>query len=107
MEGLIYSARRQRLYIKENNKFLSWKVKVKDLLSKVCGEDSDYLREFDKFDKNEFGIQTTESNYQIFLRLEAVFLAAKEDFEAGYLLPLRTLIQAEIFFLKLNKPRNS
>ncbi len=69
---------------------LSWKVKVRNLLSKLCGEDSQY---FKQFERKENGHTT----YGMFKAFKAVFLAAKEDFEGGYLSSLKTLVQAEVF----------
>ena len=71
---------------------LSWKVKVKNLLSKVCGEDSQHFKQFEREEKNRY-----YSTYGIFKAFKAVFLAAKEDFEGGYLSSLKTLVQAEVF----------
>ncbi len=78
---------------------LNWKVKVKNLLSKVCGEESQH---FQQFEKNEAGTGYT-TNYTIFKRLKAVFLAAKEDFEGGYLSSMRTLVQAGVFDSELEQ----
>lgn len=77
---------------------LNWKVKVRNLLSKVCGENSQH---FQQFEKNEFGAYTT--NYDNFKSLKAIFLAAKEDFEGGYLSSIKTLIQAEVFDSELEQ----
>jgi hypothetical protein len=59
---------------------LEWKVKVRSLLSNVCGIESQH---FQQFEKNEYG--NYSSSYENLLRLKAVFNAAKEDFEGGYL----------------------
>ncbi|MBE9156663.1 DUF4145 domain-containing protein [Nodosilinea sp. LEGE 06152] len=79
--------------------FSNWKVKVKDLLSKVCGEESQY---FQQFETKETGI-LYETNYDIFKSLKAIFLAAKEDFEGGYLSSMRALVQAEVFDSELEQ----
>lgn len=82
-----------------NDLLLNWKVKVKSLLSKVCGEQSQH---FQQFEKNEDGIAHA-TNYIIFTSLKAIFLAAKEDFEGGYLSSMRTLVQAEVFDSELEQ----
>ena len=74
----------------DSNLLLSWKVKVRNLLSKLCGEDSQY---FKQFERKENGHTT----YGMFKAFKAVFLAAKEDFEGGYLSSIKTLVQAEVF----------
>jgi len=75
---------------------LSWKVKVRNLLSKLCGEDSQY---FKQFERKENGHTT----YGMFKAFKAVFLAAKEDFEGGYLSSIKTLVQAEVFDSQLEQ----
>lgn len=82
----------------DSNLFLSWTVKVKDLLSRVCGEDSQY---FQQFIKSESSPYTT--NAYILQEMKAVFMAAKEDFESGYLTSFRTLVQAEVFDSELEQ----
>ncbi|ACK71801.1 conserved hypothetical protein [Gloeothece citriformis PCC 7424] len=78
---------------------LNWKVKVKDLLSKVCREESQHFREFLESETATWG----DTNYNILQRMKAVFLAAKEDFEGGYLLSVRSLVQAEMFDSQLEQ----
>lgn len=87
-----------REYI-DNDLLVNWKVKVKNLLLKVCGEESPH---FQQFEKSEPGLPYS-TNYIIFKSLKAVFLAAKEDFEGGYLSSMRTLVQAEVFDSELEQ----
>lgn len=68
------------------------------MLAKVCGEESQHFRQFEK---NEYGSYST--NYKDLQRLKAVFLAAREDFEGGYLSSVRTLVQAEVFDSELEQ----
>ena len=82
----------------DSNLLLSWKVKVKNLLSKVCGEDSQHFKQFER--EEESGYYTT---YGIFKAFKAVFLAAKEDFDGGYLSSIKTLVQAEVFDSELEQ----
>lgn len=84
----------------DNEKLLEWKVKVRSLLSNVCGIESQH---FKQFEKNEYGGYS--SSYENLLRLKAVFNAAKEDFEGGYLSTTRSLIQAEVFDDELEQAR--
>lgn len=81
-----------------NTLLLNWKVKVRNLLTKVCGEESQHFRQFEK---SEYGSLST--NYQDLQNLKAVFLAAREDFEGGYLSSVRTLVQAEVFDSELEQ----
>ncbi|QEY16953.1 DUF4145 domain-containing protein [Cellvibrio sp. KY-GH-1] len=79
--------------------FLGWKVKTKNLLTNACGEKSQH---FQSFLKAEIP-QPMESSYYILKRVGAVFLAAKEDFEGGYLASLKSLVQAEVFESELEQ----
>ena len=79
------------------NLLLSWKVKVRNLLTKVCGEDSQH---FHQFESNDFG---GIISYESLQRMKAVFMAAKEDFEGGYLTSVRSLVQAEVFDSELEQ----
>ena len=87
--------------------FLKWTVKAKDLISRVCGSESVHYQEFIQAEET----QMMDSSLDIFRRMNDVFEAVKEDFQAGYLVSTLNLIQAEVFdteleqaqeFLKLN-----
>jgi hypothetical protein len=82
----------------DSNLLLNWKVKAKALLQTVCGVDSQH---FKNFEENESGSYLT--SYDILLQLRAVFLAAKEDYEGGYLFSVKTLVQAEVFDSELEQ----
>jgi hypothetical protein len=83
----------------DDDKYLEWKVKAKNLVSKVCGNDSEHYKEFLHGEVTA----TYESNYHVFRRVKSVFLAAKEDYEGGYLSSMRTLVQAEVFESELDQ----
>jgi len=78
---------------------LNWSVKVKSLLERACGEGSSYLRMFIKAEEQ----QGMGSNVDRLHRMRAVFQAAKEDFEGGYLNTVRNLVQAEVFTSELEQ----
>lgn len=81
---------------------LNWQVKVENLLAKACGENSSHLTAFRLAGMpGEF-----TTNLQRFERMRAAFLAAKEDFEGGYLSSLRALVQAEVFSTQLEQASN-
>jgi hypothetical protein len=83
----------------DNELLLSWKVKVKNLLFQVCSENSQHFKQFEK-EETEGRLGT---NYSLFKGLKAIFLAAKEDFEGGYLSSVKTLVQAEVFDSELEQ----
>jgi Domain of unknown function (DUF4145) len=78
---------------------LEWKVKAKNLLNKACGQDSEHYRAFcEHEDPGIYG-----SNLGVLQQLRAVFIAAREDYEGGYLRSTRSLIQAEVFDSELEQ----
>jgi uncharacterized coiled-coil protein SlyX len=81
--------------------FTGWKVKVKNLLVTACGEKSQHFITFEKGETRG----TMETNYSILKRLGAIFLAAKEDFEGGYLSSLKKLVQAEVFDTEIEQAK--
>ncbi|GGY86909.1 DUF4145 domain-containing protein [Shewanella fodinae] len=83
----------------EGNSLLEWKVKARSLLNKACGENSEHYKEFLK--NEETGLYGT--HLATLERLKAIFLAAREDYEGGYLRETRSLIQAEVFDSELEQ----
>ena len=78
---------------------LTWKVKVKNLLVAACGEKSQHYLEFIQAEKTS----GFESNYDPFIRMKAVFIAAMEDYKGGFLLSLKNLVQADVFDSELEQ----
>lgn len=72
---------------------LNWSVKAKNLIVRSCGEDSQHFKAFEKAEK----FHLTDTSSSVLRRVSAIFLAAKEDFEGGYVSSIRSLIQAEVF----------
>lgn len=86
-------------YILEVSDLLNWGVKVRHLLSSVCGPNSQH---FTLFVAAETPSAYT-TNYETFQKLRAVLLAAKEDYEGGYLNELKLLVQSEVFDSELEQ----
>lgn len=80
---------------------LGWCVKTRNLLSSACGKESEHFKMFIEAEKP----RSYESNPARFNRVRAVFLAAKEDFEGGYLNSVRNLVEAEVFSTELEQAR--
>ena len=78
---------------------LNWSVKAKSLMERACGIDSTHLKAYAEAD--------VQGGYETYVdrlnRIKAVFLAAKEDFEGGYLNSLRNIVQAEVFSNELEQ----
>jgi len=80
---------------------LNWKVKVRNLLSSACGRESEHYRSFVNAEEPSM----YRTNFMELKDLKAVFLAAKEDYEGGYITSIRALIQAEVFSTELEQAR--
>jgi len=78
---------------------VNWIVKAKNLLQSACGVDSQHFKLFEECEKG----RKFWTNYDILLALRSVFLAAKEDYEGGYLSSVKTLVQAEVFDSELEQ----
>ena len=80
---------------------LGWCVKVRNLLANACGRDSEHFKSFVEAEEP----RPFEENPARLTRLRAVFLAAREDFEGGYLTSMRRLVEAEVFSSELDQAR--
>jgi hypothetical protein len=80
---------------------LGWCVRVRNLLANACGKDSEH---FLSFVQEESAPHHGGPTYTL-RRVRAVFLAAKEDFEGGYITSLRNLVQVEVFDSELDQAR--
>lgn len=83
----------------EPEALLNWGTKVKSLLERMGVEAASHLREFTDAQRSR-GVDSTSNRMK---RMRAVFLAAKEDFEGGYLVSFRNLVQAEVFGSELEQ----
>jgi hypothetical protein len=98
-EAAIVEATKTREDYIDGNAFLKWRVHVRHLIAAVCGTESQHFHLLDQADNAGMG----DTNYEIFRRLKSVLLAAKEDYEGGYLQNIRTLIQADVFDSELEQ----
>jgi len=78
---------------------LTWKVKAKNLLVSTCGKESQHYEEFIEAEK----LNTHESSSAPFKRIKAVFTAAMDNYQGGYLVSVKNLIQAEVFDSELEQ----
>lgn len=79
--------------------FLEWRVKVKNLLIKVAGENSEHYKQFCSTESNS----SWGGSIGKFKSLKAVFNAAKEDFDGGYMTSYKSIVQAEVFDSELEQ----
>ncbi len=70
--------------------FREWATNVLNLIQRTFGEDSVHYRHFNE---QYTGFDGFESG---FLNCRAVFAAAREDYEGGYLFNVRALAKAEV-----------
>lgn len=80
---------------------LNWCVKARSLLTTACGKDGEHFKSFIESEKPRAYL----GSYDVFKRVKAVFLASKEDFEGGYLVSVRNLVQAELAGSELDQAR--
>jgi len=85
----------------EADVLLNWSVKARNLLRTACGPDSEHYNQFLEAEKPA----SLRTNHEKLKQLAAVFMAAKEDFEGGYLISFRNLVQAEVFDSELDQSR--
>ena len=83
---------RPREYV-DDQLLLNWRVKARSLLVNACGESSQHFKAFAEAEQTS--MYTT--NLHTLIRVRAVFLAAREDYEGGYLSSVRNLVHAEVF----------
>jgi hypothetical protein len=77
----------------ETSKIRGWGTSALTLLQHTFGESNPHYMHFkQKYDDYDFH----ELEYQ-FEEAKAIFLAAKEDYEGGYLFNIRALVAAEVF----------
>jgi len=63
----------------DHNALIEWSVKARSLISSACGSQSEHYRTFCENEKTT----AYSTHFDTLMRLRAVFLAAKEDFEGG------------------------
>lgn len=80
---------------------LNWQTKARHLLSQACGQESVHFTSFIDHEKPK----SFTTNYETLKRLKAIFLAAKEDFEGGYLTTVRQMVQAEVYDSELDQAK--
>lgn len=85
----------------DNNAFLGWRVKARNLLRSSCGENSEHYREFIRTEQP----RSYRNNWTMLRQLNSILLAAKEDYDGGYLDGVRSLVQAELFLDELDQAR--
>ncbi len=76
----------------EAHLILNWAVKARTLISSACGKESEHYASFVGAEAEK----SYENSPARLKRMGAVFLAAQEDFEGGYLNSIRNLVQAEL-----------
>lgn len=86
----------------ESDTLLNWGVKVKALFERLGVEASSQLVMFAEAEQ----YQSMDTEADRLKRMRAVFLATKEDFEGGYLISYRSLVQAEVFTSELDQARD-
>jgi len=69
------------------------KVKIKSLITNLCSKESEYYKAFEEAEK----IVPMDTNYDVYQRVNSVFIALKDDYLSGYIIKYKSLVQAEVF----------
>lgn len=85
----------------EAHLILNWAVKARNLLLSACGKESEHYTSFATAEE----AKSYEDSPTRLKRMGAVFHAAREDFEGGYLNSIRNLVQAELAGDELDQAR--
>ncbi len=83
-------------------KYEQWKIKVKNILELISGKESIYLKNFCDIDSLKYLAGDT---YPKFIKQYALLSAFKDDYEHGYLISLKNLIEADIFDTELEQAK--
>lgn len=78
---------------------LNWRVKARNLIGSACGKTSEHYTEFVETEKPQSYRDRVEETAQ----LKAIFLAAQEDYDGGYLDSVSSLVHAEVFSSELDQ----
>lgn len=97
LESELYGSPREQV---DRTALLNWRVKAQSLLISTCGEESVQVREFVEAQAGTFS-----TSVSILQRMVAVFSAAKEDYEGGYLASTKSLVQAQVFATELEQAK--
>lgn len=90
------------LYFDNDEIFLEWKIKAKNLLKLSCGDDSVHYRDF----LREEAPQSYDDNPTVFKRLFPILTAAFDDLKAGLLVSFKQIVQAEVFDSELEQAKS-
>lgn len=85
----------------DQSQALTWIVNVEHLLSLLGGGNSVHARVFTEAKPSKY----LEGGHSRFLRLQAIFSAAKSDFDGGLTQSVASLIHAEVFDSELDQAR--
>lgn len=81
--------------------YLTWKVKVKNLLKLSCDEKSVHFQDFLESEKP----QSFDNNIQVIRRLTPILIGAYDDFKNGFLISFKQIVQAEVFDSELEQAK--
>lgn len=88
---------------KENQFFqnilLTWIVKASNIIARTCGESSIHFKKFEAVAEKVDG----ELSFHTNIKLMAIFRAAKDDFEKGFIFDVKEIAQSEIFADELDQ----
>ncbi len=89
------------LYV-DSFKYTEWKLKVQNIIELITGKNSTYLKMFFDIETKKYQADQT---YPHFIKQFALLNALKDDYENGFLVSLKSLVEADVFDTELEQAK--
>ncbi|MFY4759044.1 DUF4145 domain-containing protein [Aliarcobacter butzleri] len=83
-------------------KYTQWKLKVQNIIELTAGKNSTYLKKFSEIESVKYIAGQT---YPHFIGQFALLNALKDDYENGFLVSLKSLVEADVFETELEQAK--
>lgn len=83
-------------------KYTQWKLKVQNIIELTTGKNSTYSNKFSEIESVKY---VADQTYPHFLGQFALLNALKDDYENGFLVSLKSLIEADVFDTELEQAK--
>lgn len=83
-------------------KHTEWKLKVQNIIELTAGKNSTYLKKFSEIESVKY---LPDQTYPYFIKQFALLNALKDDYENGFLVSLKSLVEANVFDTELEQAK--
>ncbi|KLE01871.1 HEPN domain-containing protein [Aliarcobacter butzleri] len=83
-------------------KHTEWKLKVQNIIELTAGKNSTYLKKFSEIESVKY---IPDQTYPYFIKQFALLNALKDDYENGFLVSLKSLVEADVFDTELEQAK--